>query len=67
MRTPLSGTPRGGLTLYDGRAPLGFICSSVSGVFAHDIKGKPVGAYADQKAAQNGLRDRTASGEAGSS
>ena len=49
------GTARGNITVYDGRTPLGFIRSSIAGVYAYDPDGRPVGTFADRKAAQSAL------------
>ncbi len=61
MITPSPGTARGDLTIYDGRKPIGFIRGSTAGVYAYDAHGKPVGTYADQKAARNALSARASS------
>jgi hypothetical protein len=58
------GTARGDITVYDGRTPLGFIRSSIAGIYAYDPDGRPVGTFADRKAARCALTAR-ALGKAG--
>ena len=66
MSGPRPGTARGDITVYDGRTPLGFIRGSVGGVYAYDIDGRPVGTFADRKAAQGALSARAADKAGGS-
>lgn len=55
MSAPRPGTARGDIAIYDGRTPLGFIRSSVGEVYSYDLDGRPVGTFADRKAAQSAL------------
>ncbi|MHC2020370.1 hypothetical protein [Methylobacterium sp. CM6247] len=54
------GTARGDIAVYDGRTPIGFIRGSTAGVYAYDSEGRPVGTFADRKAAQSALSARAA-------
>jgi hypothetical protein len=55
MSAPRPGTARGDITVYSSRTPLGYIRGSVAGVYAYDTEGRPVGTFADRKAAQSAL------------